>query len=364
MMGAVSTGIVSTELVALVTAVVDHAPMVLTATADGEPCLPSGPLQSEHDSMQAGLRSWVEQQTEHTLGYVEQLYTFADPARADDPEDRIISVSYLGLTRTTGGSQWRCVYEFFPWEDHRLTASAYGPAPRPDGGNRCRAEEIIEDLIVPSLRGWIETSVDSDRADDRDSRDGSASDTDGNGNGNGNEDGGGGQHVPDNTRSAAESAERRRLRAEVCFGLGGRPWAPELALQRYELLYEVGLISESPYTCAMDELLPGHSMAQDHRRILATGLTRLRSKIQYRPVVFELLPETFTLGQLQSTVESLAGQTLHKQNFRRLVTQQELVEPTGETDTDTGGRPARLFRFRRAVLDDWHVAGTKLPRPR
>ena len=48
----------------------------------------------------------------------------------------------------------------------------------------------------------------------------------------------------------------------------------------------------------------------------------------------------------------------------RLVTQQDLVEPTGGTDSDTGGRPARLYRFRRAVLDERGVAGTKLPRPR
>ena len=47
-------------------------------------------------------------------------------------------------------------------------------------------------------------------------------------------------------------------------------------------------------------------MLHDHRRILATGLARLRSTIQYRPVIFELMPPAFTLGQLQATVEALA----------------------------------------------------------
>jgi hypothetical protein len=102
-------------------------------------------------------------------------------------------------------------------------------------------------------------------------------------------------------------------------------------------------------------------MVFDHRRILATGIARLRSKIKYRPVVFELMPPSFTLLQLQRTVEALAGRRVHKQNFRRLIEQQELVEETGTIAAGTGGRPAKLFRFRRDVLDERAVAGTKLP---
>jgi hypothetical protein len=102
-------------------------------------------------------------------------------------------------------------------------------------------------------------------------------------------------------------------------------------------------------------------MVADHRRILATGITRLRAKIKYRPVVFELMPPVFTLLQLQRTVEALAGRLVHKQNFRRLIEQQELVEETGGTTSETGGRPAKLFRFRPAVLMERTVAGTKLP---
>ncbi len=108
-------------------------------------------------------------------------------------------------------------------------------------------------------------------------------------------------------------------------------------------------------------LMPGPAMIADHRRILATGIARLRSKIKYRPVVFELMPPVFTLLQLQRVVEALAGRLVHKQNFRRLIEQQELVEETGETTADTGGRPAKLYRFRHAVLDERAAAGTKLP---
>ena len=84
-------------------------------------------------------------------------------------------------------------------------------------------------------------------------------------------------------------------------------------------------------------------MRHDHRRILATGIARLRAKIKYRPVVFELMPAQFTL-QLQQAVETLAGRGLHKQNFRRLIEQQDLVEETGDMASGTAGRPAKLFR--------------------
>ena len=127
-----------------------------------------------------------------------------------------------------------------------------------------------------------------------------------------------------------------------------------------ELLDEdLGLVLEAArdfgYTRYGEGRGSGAAMALDHRRILATALGRLRGKIKYRPVVFELLPPTFTLLQLQQVVEALAGVRLHKQNFRRLVENAGLVEGTGRQDAQTGGRPAELFVFRREV---------DLPRPR
>jgi hypothetical protein len=174
--------------------------------------------------------------------------------------------------------------------------------------------------------------------------------------------------------SAAQTSSLRQDRSRrvaITFGAGGRAWDEELVLQRYELLYEAGLIAEAARRNAPAALrqntaaepLPGtgQPMILDHRRILATGIARLRAKIKYRPVVFELMPETFTLLQLQRCVEALAGRLVHKQNFRRLIEQQELVEETGETTPDTGGRPAKLFRFRREVLTQRAISGTKLP---
>jgi hypothetical protein len=73
------------------------------------------------------------------------------------------------------------------------------------------------------------------------------------------------------------------------------------------------------------------------------------------------MPPVFTLFQLQRSVEALAGRPLHKQNFRRLIEQQDLVEETGTSAADTGGRPAKLFRFRPAILTERAITGTKLP---
>jgi hypothetical protein len=163
---------------------------------------------------------------------------------------------------------------------------------------------------------------------------------------------------------AAGDAERR-LRAER-FGLAfATSWNEELVLERYELLYEAGLIQEAwrglaPPIPAVEGPLFGVPMAADHRRILATAMGRLRGKIKYRPVVFELMPPAFTLLQLQRTVEALSGVRLHKQNFRRLVEQQGLVEETGGISVETGGRPARLVRFRREVLLERPAPGLRL----
>lgn len=297
---------IAADLIAVLVAVTAGDPRVLTI--QDRSALPSGPFELGHRSLQAGLRAWVEQQTRLPLGYVEQLYTFADRDRGSGAE-RVISISYLGLTReqpATGerDASWRSWYNYFPWEDHRA-----GTPP------------LIKAELLPRLEAWAESAP------------------------------------------SGGLREGRGRRVAFTFGGGGRAWDEELVLQRYELLYEAGLIAEAARKSRTTELLPGtgQPMILDHRRILATGIARLRAKIKYRPVVFELMPETFTLLQLQRCVEALAGRLVHKQNFRRLIEQQELVEETGETASDTGGRPAKLFRFRREVLTQRAISGTKLP---
>jgi hypothetical protein len=288
----------STELIAVVVAVTGGEPRVLTIGQGA--ALPSGSFESGHRSLQAGLRNWVERQTHQPLGYVEQLYTFADSDRAE-AAGRVISVSYLGLAReapvTGAEAGWQSWYRYFPWEDHRAGAPS-----------------LLHGALIPALQAWAAT-------------------------------------------------EAQHTRVNVTFAADGRAWNEELVLQRYELLYEAGLVPErqrrDPAIAA--HAVPGEAMRLDHRRILATGIARLRAKIKYRPVFFELMPENFTLLQLQQTVEALAGRRLHKQNFRRVIDAQNLVEDTGQMETGTGGRPAKLFRYRRDIQTERAVTGTKLP---
>lgn len=289
---------------AVLAAVNAGQPRVLT-TCHGQ-ALPAGPFQMVHRSLQAGLRSWVENQTQHNLGYVEQLYTFADREREEAAH--VLSISYLGLTlqpdeEPQGDTSWQDWYSYFPWEDWR------------DG-----TPQMVEALILPQLQVWAQ--------------------------------------------EAPEPALRqsRQARVAINFGAHGQVWNEDLVLQRYELLFEAGMVEEATRRgIAARTLLPGRAMLHDHRRILATGIARLRAKIKYRPVVFELMPAEFTLLQLQQAVEALAGRGLHKQNFRRLMEQQALVEETGQVTVGAAGRPAKLFRFRSDVLQERAMAGSKLP---
>jgi hypothetical protein len=294
---------IAVELIAVLVAVADGRPLAMTID-DGR-ALPSGPFEVGHRSLQSGLRAWVERQTRHPLGYVEQLYTFADSDRRGGADGaRAISISYLGLTRAGHAAAphagWRPWYDYFPWEDHRSGAPA-----------------LIARAIAPALKHWAGTG---------------------------------------------DARTTRKQRAAIAFGLDGRHWNEDLVLQRYELLYEAGLIHEAGRAGQSGGgLALGLPMIGDHRRILATGIARVRAKIKYNPVVFELMPPVFTLLQLQRCVEAIAGLSVHKPNFRRLIEQQQLVEETGETVSETGGRPAKAFRFRSAVREERAAAGAKLP---
>jgi hypothetical protein len=305
---------ITIELSAVIVAASPEEPRVLTVWPErqGLVGLPSGPLEPRHRTLEAGLRAWVQNQTQQTLGYVEQLYTFGDRNRRSPDGDRLLSIGYLALVRearSSGprGALWRGWYGFFPWEDWR--------AGRP----------AVLERIVPRLLAW---AADAPNATER---------------------------------------RRREERLRLTFGLCGGPWSDERVLERYELLYEVGLVPEAhrdgvrTWASRRDVVAEAEAMAGDHRRILATGIARLRGKIRYRPVVFEALPASFTFLRLQQTVEALAGMRLHKPNFRRLVEHQGLVEETGEMTTETGGRPARLLRFRREVLRERPATGGRLP---
>lgn len=297
---------VTIRLDAVLVAVTEDHPRVLTVRPkqrlDG---IPSGPLDVERDkTLELGLRRWIRQQAGIEVGYIEQLYTFGDQNRGIERtphQERIVSVAYLGLGIEDSPSieaRWRDIYTLFPWEDHRLH--------RPP---------LLDDLLVPRLFAHMDDVTWTDRV-------------------------------------------------HIAFGAGSMQWDPVRVLDRYELLYQAGLIAEAFHDQGRTppaSLQTGPAMAYDHRRIVATAIGRLRGKLTYRPVIFELLPESFTLLTLQRTVEALHGIRLHKQNFRRVIERGGLVEGTGER-TATGGRPAELFRFRQDVLRERPRPGVVFPR--
>jgi hypothetical protein len=309
-------------LTAAIVTVTDDEPMILVARAGSaiaEAALPSGPFDPvAHRTFEIGLRAWVAEQTGTPLGYVEQLYTFGDRGRhaqAGDRDPHIVSVGYLALTRiadmqsAASGAGFRPWYSFFPWEDWR--------AGRPDS---------LDASILPRLEKWVATEP----------------------------------------SGAPARGLTRRERVRLLFGLDGAAFDEENVLERYETLYEAGLVAEArrdgrPAALTLkDPPQLGQPMRHDHRRILATAMGRLRAKMKYRPVIFELMPASFTLTALQRRVEAISGRHLHKQNFRRLVEAAAVVEPTGETSHTTGGRPAALFRFRREILQERPAPGLRL----
>lgn len=92
-------------------------------------------------------------------------------------------------------------------------------------------------------------------------------------------------------------------------------------------------------------------LAFDHARILAVALERLRTKITWQPVGFDLLPDTFTLTELQNLYEVVLGRPIDKRNFRKKVLAMSLLEDTLAQTTGGRHRPARLYRFDRSATD-------------
>ena len=306
---------ISVDLCAVVIGVEAGAPRVLTVQPERQQpaAMPAGPLHPEHRTLERGLRSWVERQTMQPLGYVEQLYTFGDLDRfgQSGPACRPLSVAYLALVRDAQppdvtASLWHDWYDYLPWEDRR------------------RGQAALE-AMTGRLQAWADAA------------------------------------------GGAPEIRRRLERVRLSFGDGG-DWDNERVLERYELAYEAGLVAEAlrdrgiTSNSAAPGIIPPPSiaMALDHRRILATAIGRLRAKIKYRPVLFELMPPTFTLLELQRTAEAISGTLLHKQNFRRLVESGGLVEEAPGLSKATGGRPARLMRFRSEVALERPAPGLRM----
>jgi 8-oxo-dGTP diphosphatase len=87
------------------------------------------------------------------------------------------------------------------------------------------------------------------------------------------------------------------------------------------------------------------SLAFDHDEITAAAVARLKGKVRYQPIGFELLPAKFTLSQLQQLYEVVLERDLDKRNFRKKILGMDLLIETDEIEQDVAHRAARLYRF-------------------
>lgn len=269
------------------------------------------------DALQAALREFKEETGQGNIPYVEELGTFDKSGR--DPRQfaghwkddewvsegvRVVSKAHLALLRKEGrvlapqGEQdvdrafWKDIYKYLPWEDLRSTTG----------------EKMLRAIRL-ELDAW----------------------------------------------SAARGADAV-VRFEQAFGKSedGADWNEERVRERFDLMYEAGIVEEAHRdiwgrVLSQPETVYGKTLSFDHRFMLASALGRLRGKIKYRPALLAaLLPAEFTLRDLRHAVESIGGRKLHRPNFHRTVARSQnykIVHESGNTETNTGGRPAELYQF-------------------
>ena len=303
------------ELSAVVVTVKDSEAFVLCRNLPRAPgstspayALPSGPFVSKSQrTFDLALRAFVRDQTGFDIGYVEQLYSFGDVGRETVLEgtsagDHIISVGYLALT---ANRDFQAQFD-----------ASWVPFHRFFPWEDWRDGNAPLQRLRPALDAWC----------------------------------------------SEDDEELRRRRVDTLFPEDFDNWNEERVLDRYELLYSACLIAEAQRQKGDGLISVGEPMASDHRRIAATGLSRLRGKLKYRPVIFELMPERFTLLELQRSLEALSGIRLHKQNFRRALERTGFVTPLGVMREDTGGRPAELYSYNREQFRFSPSLGLSLPR--
>ncbi|MDX2201900.1 MAG: NAD regulator [Hyphomicrobiaceae bacterium] len=274
--------------------------------------LPSGAyVPSEHPNLKEGLAAAIARAADLHITNSQPLCTFGEgmfvqpvEAAQTEPQLPVVSLCYLSLVQpdlAQDGARlnWLSWYDIFPWEDFR------------------NGKPQVLGAIEAQLADWA-------REDDE----------------------------------APTGGLDRASRIRIAFGADSSGWDEEKIVERYDLMCEAGLAGERAQS--QTGITLWHPRLGFHARVLACAIAELRRSIKSRPAIFNLMPELFTLFELQKAVEGILGPHLHKQNFRRLVEGEGLVEPTAEFRQRTGGRPARLYRFRPSVLLERAAPGVRL----
>lgn len=297
-----ATGQMAVDLVAAVVAMLDEQPILLlgaahpTRDATGQR-LPSCQFDpARHETLDEAVQEGVLETYCPGARQLEQLVSRCSETGSNRGGPGVLTVGYMALIRA----------EHLSHVPRASCLKIYDVLPWEDW--RRGRPMCLADAIVPGLMRWLETS------------------------------------------NAAGENDGNLERVRIAFGLDDSSWDDERVVERLEILDEAGLL----------ERVSPVAVEPVHRHIVAAALGRLRGRIRHRPVVFDMLPQQFTLFELQRAVEAILGPHLHKQNFRRLVEGMGLVEPTGDVRSHTGGRPARLFRFRPAVMLERAAPGVRI----
>ncbi|MFY2087849.1 NrtR DNA-binding winged helix domain-containing protein [Achromobacter xylosoxidans] len=291
------------EIVFVVSTVAHEQPLVLTMGSSES--LPWEKVSAQFPSLSAQVRAWLEHRLNMSSS-VEQLYTHAERYLLGEPEAPVLSVSYLSnihLSKTPG-RDWKSWYDYLPWEDRRESAT--------------RTPFDISSL-VSSLDRWCATP-----------------------------------------RSPLHQA-RLRNRIAILFGLPPHTWREDRALSRLQLLHAAGLIPDMEGGALFDHTVAGRAMEHDHRRILATAVSRVRANLFSHVVLFSFAPTQFTLLELQLIAEAVLGRRVHKQNFRRWA-EPYVVPVIPNVSRGSHGRPARMFSTRASAYRDEPATGPERPR--
>jgi 8-oxo-dGTP diphosphatase len=136
--------------------------------------------------------------------------------------------------------------------------------------------------------------------------------------------------------AARSAAGRGTTLARIEVPWGGETGGPVECRASTDTRGSVGRDAHDPLTLAFD-----------HAEILGTAVKRIRGKLDYSPIGFQLLPERFTLGELQRVHETVLGRPLNKDSFRRRMLASGQLEATGELQREVDHRPAELYRFSR-----------------
>ena len=141
---------------------------------------------------------------------------------------------------------------------------------------------------------------------------------------------------------SATGAAAPALRSSCASAIAVSMKCPKLLTKRARSVSASGSARHSAAWFSVDDCA---KLAFDHSRILRTALERLRGKVRYQPIGFELLPPKFTLRQLQDLYEKVLDRPLDKRNFRKKILGMGFLVALDEVQKDVAHRAARLYRF-------------------